>query len=381
MWASAGSRSSGTFLSSRAISIRFSPSSGDQSSPHSLRLSIAGSIAACVEVEFDALWLHGYWSLNSLAAMAAAKTLGIPVLQRTDGTLIDRPRSRAKRVVKRMFFSSLRRFVHAVLPVGRMNQEYWAHYLGPEFPMFLMPYAVDNSYFQSKSATAHRSREEFRRELGLGPARPVILYASKLMDRKRCIDLIDAFLGMRSIAQNKRPYLLIAGDGSERSACEARVRAANEPNVHFLGFQNQSQLARLFDLCDMFVLPSVHEPFGLVVNEVMNAGKAVVVSDEVGCQPDLVIDGVNGRVFPARNVAALRAVLEHLVAEPEALRQMGLRSLERINQWSFEEDIRCLRAALHHVAGLPLTPPAQTAESLNAASTINLGQEAQPQVV
>ena len=52
---------------------------------------------------FDAIWLHGYWSINSLIAMAAAKILGIPILVRAEGTLIDRPRSRPKLAVKRGF--------------------------------------------------------------------------------------------------------------------------------------------------------------------------------------------------------------------------------------------------------------------------------------
>jgi len=317
--------------------------------------------------KFDALWLHGYWSINSLLAMAAARLLAIPVLQRTDGTLIDRPRSALKRLVKPGFFAVLSRLVDGVLPVGRMNGEYWAHYLGPDFPSFMVPYAVDNAYFQARSESASRSREDSRHKLLLELGGPVFLFASKLTDRKRCIDLIDAYLGMQPGPDGRRPYLLIVGDGSERTACEAKVGAACEPNARFLGFQSQSQLARFYDLCDLFVLPSVHEPFALIVNEVMNAGRAIVVSDEVGCQPDLVTDGVNGRVFPARNVAALRAVLEDLVADPDQRREMGRRSMERINRWSFEEDIRGIREALHHVAGLPLAIPAAAAESSGAA--------------
>ena len=184
----------------------------------------------------------------------------------------------------------------------------------------------------------------------------MILYASKLMNRKRCIDLIDAYLGIQPAADGERPYLLIVGDGSERARCEAEVRAAGESKVRFLGFQNQSRLARYFDLCDVFVLPSVSEPFGLIVNEVMNAGKPIIVSDQVGCQLDLVADGVNGKVFPATNVKALRAAIESVLADAGVRQEMGRRSLERINEWSFEEDVRGLRAALHCVAGLPLRP-------------------------
>jgi glycosyltransferase involved in cell wall biosynthesis len=305
--------------------------------------------------KFDAVWLHGYWSFNCIFVMVAAKLLGIPVLERAEGTLVDHSRSFPRLAIKRLFFSVMRQFIAGVLPIGSRNRDYWSHYLGPDFPSFWVPYAVDNAFFQSRSALASRSREEFRRQLNLDPDLPVILYASKLTERKRCVDLIEAYLGMRSGANGQRPYLLIVGDGSERAACEARVRAAGEPNARFLGFQNQSQLPRFFDLCDLFVLPSVHEPFGLIVNEVMNAGRAMVISDQVGCQTDLVTDGVNGRVFPARNVGALRSALEELINDPDKRREMGRRSLERIRHWSFEEDILGLREALNQVAGLPLS--------------------------
>jgi glycosyltransferase involved in cell wall biosynthesis len=319
--------------------------------------------------KFDAIWLHGYWNVNSMVAMAAAKLLGIPVMERAEGTLIDHARSAFRLEMKRLYFSIMRHFVAAVLPISSRNREYWEHYLGAEFPSFMVPYAVDNAYFQKTAAVASDSREEFRAQLNLEKDRQVILYASKLMERKRCIDLIEAYIGMQPAADGKKPYLLIVGDGRERARCEARVLESGEPGARFLGFQNQSKLAQYFDLCDVFVLPSVYEPFGLIVNEVMNAGKAIVVSDEVGCQPDLITDGVNGRVFRAGDVAALRAALENVLENADARREMAFRSLLRVNQWSFEEDVRGLRAALHHIAGLPLNTP-KTIESATQSESV-----------
>ena len=96
-------------------------------------------------------------------------------------------------------------------------------------------------------------------------------------------------------------------------------------------------------------LPSRHEPWGLIVNEVMNAGRAVIVSDDVGCQPDLVTDGVEGCVFPAGDVAALTAALRRVLDTPETAAAMGQRALERMKKWDFEEDVRGLRQAIAEV--------------------------------
>jgi glycosyltransferase involved in cell wall biosynthesis len=77
----------------------------------------------------------------------------------------------------------------------------------------------------------------------------------------------------------------------------------------------------------------------------MNAGRAIVVSDQVGCQPDLVADGSNGVVFPAKNVTALADALERVLADEFICRKMGERSLERIQAFSFEANVRGLMQA------------------------------------
>jgi glycosyltransferase involved in cell wall biosynthesis len=302
---------------------------------------------------FDVLWIHGYATLNSWVAMAAAKILGIPVLLRTDSTLIDHPRGPLKLAVKSLFFRILRRFTYGVLSVGQRNTEYWRHHLGADIPVFSIPYAVDNAFFQERCNAASPMREQLRQQLGLEANRPVLLFASKLLARKCCIDLVDAYLALAKrsrleSASRPLPYLLIAGEGEQRSQIEARLQQASPDSregVHMLGFRNQSELPRFYDLCDAFVLPSIHEPWGLVVNEAMNAGKAIVVSDQVGCQPDLVEDGDNGLVFPARNVEALADALANVLSDPAGCRKMGERSMERIQAFSFEADVQGLMQA------------------------------------
>ncbi|MHB1938716.1 MAG: glycosyltransferase family 4 protein [Acidobacteriaceae bacterium] len=302
---------------------------------------------------FDVLWIHGYATLNSWMAMTAAKRLGIPVLLRTDSTLIDHPRGPVKLAAKSIFFRILRRFTYGVLSVGQRNTEYWRHHLGPDIPVFSIPYAVDNEFFQQRCQAASASREQLRQELGLEAGRPVLLFASKLLARKRCIDLVEAYLELvrRSRSENALrplPYLLIVGEGEERPQIEARLHRANPEDregARMLGFRNQSELPRYYDLCDVFVLPSIHEPWGLVINEAMNAGKAIVVSDQVGCQPDLVKDGSNGLVFAAQNAIALADALEQVLADEAVCRKMGERSLQRIQTFSFEENVRGLMQA------------------------------------
>jgi glycosyltransferase involved in cell wall biosynthesis len=105
-------------------------------------------------------------------------------------------------------------------------------------------------------------------------------------------------------------------------------------------------MPRFYDLCDIFCLPSVHEPWGLAINEVMACGKPVIVSDEVGCQPDLVRDGETGLVFPAKNVEALAECLRRVAEDPKLAAQLTSAGRQHIAGWSFDADIAGLWAAI-----------------------------------
>jgi glycosyltransferase involved in cell wall biosynthesis len=326
---------------------------------------------------YDVIWVHGYATANAMHAMLAARLLGLPVLQRMEGTLIDRPRTGAKLRIKSAVLARLRHLVDAVLPIGSLNADYWREYL-PETPQFLMPYAVDNASFAAKTAAAAPNRELLRAELGLEPGRPIILFCSKLTERKRCIDLLEAYALLSIDGQDGQdghtaplPYLLIAGDGEQRAALEARTKQLGWSSIRFLGFKNQSELPALYDLCDVFCLPSVHEPWGLIVNELMAAGRAVVVSDEVGCQRDLVQDGVTGFVHRAYDVPALAAALRRLTTEPGLAQKIGAAGQARIASWDYEADLRGLKAALEFV-----TADSGKAVSTRTASRTPVGAEA-----
>jgi glycosyltransferase involved in cell wall biosynthesis len=299
---------------------------------------------------FDALWVHGYASVNSLQAILAANALGIPVLLRAESWMGDRERSAWKLAAKKFFFRALGHGIAAVMPIGTLNAQYWQHYFGDAVPQFPMPYAVDNAWFSERAAAVDEAN--LRASLNLEAGRPVILFASKLQERKHADHLIEAYarFAAGSSAQ-ETPYLVIVGDGEERTRLETMTRDLNLSGVRFTGFRNQSELPGFFRLADVFVLPSQHEPWGLIVNEAMAAGCAVIVSDDVGCHVDLVTDGIEGFVYPVGDVAALAQALRRVFAAPQTAAKMGEAARQRMATWSFEEDVHGLRAALARTTG------------------------------
>lgn len=296
---------------------------------------------------FDLLWVHGYTTALQLYGMVCGKLAGLPVVTRSDSRVMEGGLSRMRRWRKLAIFHTIGLLLDGALTVGERNHAYMREFFGSGLRLFRLPYAVDNDWFQQQCQAAAARRSELMAELALDPGRPVILFASKMQTRKHCDDLIAAYAMLAPAGGgNPEPYLVLVGDGEERKALEAQAAATGLSSIRFCGFRNQTALPRFFDLATVFVSPATAEPWGLIVNEVMNAGKAVILTDETGCVPDLVTDGVEGFIYPARNVPALAEALRTVLSTPGLAGQMGQRGLERVAQFSFEQDIAGLRRAM-----------------------------------
>lgn len=327
---------------------RFLPLRGNPlpsgSDPDFWRPWSAGLNQALTEIKPDALWVHGYHRATNLEAMLLARLRGIPVLLRDEATLISAARSAPKRLIKQAVLRTVDKMTSAFLTIGSLNQAFWRSYGVPDSKLFEMPYAVDNSFFQSRIAAAADGAEAARKSLNLEPGRPVILFVGKLIDRKRPLDLLQAYAKVAGEPALRRPYLLVAGSGPLMPELESQAKGLE--GVRLLGFQNQTQLAGLYGLTDLFVLPSERESWGLVVNEAMNAGVAVIASDRIGAAADLVQGGVNGFTYPVGDVEALSVCLRTTLSDPQRLKAMGIASKNLIDRWGFDEDIAGLKAAL-----------------------------------
>ena len=327
----------------------FLPGWADPGSPTLFRPVSHGLARRLRAGNFDVLWVHGFARLASLGGMMSARAAGLVVLNRDEAWACSAPRGPVKQAVKRAFFAALRRLCHGFLVIGTANRDYYRALGVSDRAMFDMPYAIDNAAFRSGAERAAATREALRRELDIAPGRPVVLFASKFTARKRPEDLLEAFARIAGWPALRAPCLVLAGDGELRPKLEARVAELGVAgSVRFTGFRNQTELPRYYDLCDVFVLPSMHEPWGLVVNEAMNANCAVIASDQVGAARDLVRDGENGLQFPAGDVDALADRLVRVLADSGRCRAMGEKSGAIIARWGFAEDIAGLRAALDH---------------------------------
>ena len=238
----------------------------------------------------DAVIVYGYATATMLLAILWASIHRIPVLMRSDSNLLDEEgKPPLALAVKGLFMRWLTSRVSGFLSVGTLNSRYWLRYGAKPERIFLARYAVDNEYFRSQAARYRACRQQIRDENGWRQ-RYLLLFVGRLAGEKGVDMLIE---GVRRISKVRADIgLLIVGEGPERKSLEKR--AQNLPQVFFLGFHDWNQLPRFYAVADLFVLPSVREPWGLVINEAMASGLPVLATRKVGAAQDLIIEGESG---------------------------------------------------------------------------------------
>lgn len=302
---------------------------------------------------FDVVVVYGYAYLSFCIALLAAKSAHIPIILPTDSVRLHSPRGGWwwKRWLKLPFVRFMYQHVASIVLVPSTATKRFIESLGVHDDRIVFShYTVDNDYFERAAALVDRN--VVRRNWAIPPEGFAVLFCAKLVPWKRPQDLLAAF----ALAQNKvsaaPSYLVFVGEGSLRCRLEEDARKLRVENrVRFLGFVNQSKLPEVYRAADVLVLPSEHEPWGLVVNEAMVCGLPVVVSDRVGAGLDLVSPGTTGAVYPVGEVEALVAVLCNMIANPGQVKRMGEVARDRLKAWSYKENLQGFVEAVRRAAG------------------------------
>jgi glycosyltransferase involved in cell wall biosynthesis len=299
-----------------------------------------GLVSALKAFAPSAVLCIGY-NYASFMRLLFRRPLGnVPLLHRGDShRLVPRRGLRAR--VRQWLLKFLFRRFRAFLYVGSANRAYLTMHGVPDERLFFCPHAIDNDRFTTAWPETQAAAFAWKRELGIPDEKAVILFAGKFNDTKRPLDLLAAFKrgGLVDAA------LLYVGEGH----LEAQLRAESKavPNVYFAPFQNQSLMPRTYAAADLVVLPSYPgETWGLCINEAQCLGRAVIVSNVVGCGSDLVEHGKTGFVFPATNVDALADCLRDALADRERLKAIGEAGRQRVRNYNYAAATKGLMDAL-----------------------------------
>jgi glycosyltransferase involved in cell wall biosynthesis len=255
---------------------------------------------------------------------------------RGDSTMLTR-RSVTKRAVKHLLYRRwIPRFA-CYLTVGSLNERYYEHYGADSSRFVPVRHFVDNDWFGSNADARRVTAEETRANWRVRPNSIVLLFAGKFIAKKQPMDAIRAVEWSRKMRSDI--HLVMVGDGPLKAECENYCSSRNLP-VTFAGFLNQGEMPTAYAAADALVMPSVRdETWGLVVNEAMASGIPAIVSDMVGCAPDLVITGETGSVFPAGDAESLAGVLVGYAGDRAKLEREGKAAHARIQAFSLESAV------------------------------------------
>lgn len=288
---------------------------------------------------YDAIVVFGYASASALLTLLVARARGIPVLLRGDSHDLGRVPSSASILRARLVF----RLCSGFLSSGSANAAYLRKRGVAPNRIFPCPHAVDAAWFNPDRPGLAAEARKVRETCGATPNAPLVLFAGKWVEKKQPVALAKAFLEVAP----PDARLLFVGDGDQRPQLEAI--AASDNRIHLLGFINQSALPQVYLAADVFALPSrgAYETWGLAVNEAMQLGVPCLVSDVVGCQPDLVIPGETGWVCEAENEGSLASTLAAALADVRQDRvAWAQRVRARIALFSYERATDSLQRAL-----------------------------------
>ncbi|HZP60482.1 MAG TPA: glycosyltransferase family 4 protein [Opitutaceae bacterium] len=307
--------------------------------------------AALEQVGPEAVVCVGYSDPEIHQAMTWAVRRGLPLVTCSDSTYEDESRSWVKETSKRLVVAPFA----AALVAGSRAHAYLGR-LGISRDRRFEPWdVVDNLHFERGAEASRGEADAMRARYRLPPR--YFLCVARFVPKKNLRRLIEAYAGYAAMAGSAAWSLVLSGDGPEEARLRADVAALKlEAQVHFPGFLQYSDLPAAYGLAGAFVLPSISDQWGLVVNEAMAAGLPVLVSARCGCAPELVREGENGFTFDPENTGQLAGLMAELAGRDEAQRAaMGRRSREIVSAFSPETFARGLEAALARACGFPRT--------------------------
>lgn len=314
-------------------------------------------------------FIPSYWPPRILALLLAAKSAGIPTVMMNESHAGTARATGWKRWVKHRVVRSF----DAAIVGGETHRRYFAAIGLPAKRIFTGVDAVDNQYF-GKHASAERESQHFH-----GLPERYFLSLGRMVEKKNLEALVVAYKSYvdRSLSLDQRPAALVfVGSGNQEVKLRLEAKrlgltvidattteldplktprervAVPRGTVYFFGFRQIWENPIFYAHADAFVLPSIREEWGLVVNEAMASGLPVIVSRTAGCAEELVPRGdalkdaanrldrdalerrENGYIFDPSSPSALaEALFETWKLDPSARQRMGHSSLKIVAKY------------------------------------------------
>ncbi|HTE12045.1 MAG TPA: glycosyltransferase [Chitinophagaceae bacterium] len=295
--------------------------------------------------KIKAVFLPSYSPLPNMLCIFSAKMAGSKIILMNESWEATERASFFGRLAKHF----LVRLFNSALVGGTPQKQYACAYGQLPSKVFLGYDAVDVKYYEQQSAQWKNETPGKQPVPNLPPR--YFLNLGRFVSKKNIPLLIKAYSRLLKRYPLLDIALVLVGEGEEEKALKDLVTELQVPlregmlspnlsqknaEVVFYPFQQIDKTPFIFSRSEAFILPSLYEEWGLVVNEAMASSTTVIVSKNVGCAADLVINGINGFQFNPESVEQLEEILEKFVKDPMLADRLGNEGYRHIKNWGPE---------------------------------------------
>lgn len=276
------------------------------------------------------LWIEG-WRFNAMwQAAHVAKKSSVKLWLRGETNDLKK-QTVVKAIVKKIMLKRYFKNFDSFLCIGEANKRFYRSFGVPAGKLVDTPYCVDNDRFATQAKTFRMERDLLRSRWNICPKAKVVLFCGKFIDKKHPMQIVEAlatlnerkslnsqwhglFVGSGELGDSLRGRCNVIYDYNDSMRVPKAKNTGGEPKASFVGFMNQSEIAKAYVAADVIALPSdFGETWGLVVNEAMSCGVPAVVSDQVGCGDDLPKILNPSSVYKFGDINALSNAIESVV--------------------------------------------------------------------
>ncbi len=297
---------------------------------------------------FDMVFISGYVNIGPLSAIFASIFLRKPFFVHSDIFNNQAPQPPGESIkfwIRDGIRALIFRHAKAVLVCGKLGYESAIAAGCPKDKVVDFPYVIDRErLLADKSVVCPGKVLE-----DVQGGRSVLYFSGRMIERKGLKNLLEALSQIERDSEIVSPdwVLWVAGDGPLFSQYCAQAKSLGiGQRVRFLGFVQMDLHSWLLRHASIIIVPSTSDAWGIVVDEGMQLGKAVIASTGVGSAVDRIESGINGLLYAPGNTAKLKEHLFQSMTSSDMQMALGQNAMSTANKFSPERNVTNLTNAL-----------------------------------
>ena len=280
---------------------------------------------------YDEIVITNIYSPTGILATAMIRRLKLSYWIEGDGAFVKQSFG-IKDIVKKIIISRAK----GCFSTGKPHDEYYIKYGAKEQNIIRYPFTSLHEIDICRKISTDDEKSMLRNELGIAE-KHIVLTVGRFSYMRGYGKGYDVLLKVAQELDKDYGWYIVGGEATDEF--KKMKEDANLYNVHFVGFLDKSQLKKYYRSADIFVLMTVNDAWGLVINEAMAQGLPIISTDRCGAALELVEENENGFVLSPGDYISLREKIETIIMK-SLYNKLGQKSIDIISHYTLEEMAR-----------------------------------------